>query len=73
MGPGAILFLLSALILFEVGVIPTYKLVKKGLLTAESLPFPEIDLVSFWLLGSSIVSLLLVLMLCRAGIRQLKD
>jgi len=77
MGPGAILFLLSALlyelILLGLGVIPTYRLVKKGLQTSEALPFPEMYLISLWLLGSSIISLLLVLTICKAGIRRLKN
>jgi len=77
MGPGAILFLLSALlyelILLGLGVIPTYRLVKKGLQTSETLPFPEMYLISLWLLGISIISVLLVLGLCRAGIRRLKE
>ena len=76
MGPGAILFLLSALlyelILLGLGVIPTYRLVKKGLQTSEALPFPEMYPLSLWLLGSSIISVLLVLTVCRAGIRRLK-
>jgi ABC-2 type transport system permease protein len=77
MGPGAILFLLSALlyelIVLGLGVIPSYRLVKKGLQTSEALPFSEMYLISLWLLGSSVISLLLVFVICRVGIRRLKN
>ncbi len=75
MGPGAILFLFSA-VLYEVlvlalGLSPTYRVVRASL---RGLPVPAVDQFALfsWAVGTIAVSVALTLLLCRAGIRRLR-
>jgi ABC-2 type transport system permease protein len=74
LGPGAIFFLFSA-ILYQIavlgtGLLPTYRLVRSSL--AGSPDISSLLLVFAWLGGAALSSLLLVLLLCKAGLKRLQ-
>ncbi|BHH82592.1 putative ABC transporter permease subunit [Desulforhopalus sp. 52FAK] len=75
MGPGAILFLLSAmlyqLLFLGAGLLPTYRLLKKGIITPASVPLPEIFSIIIWLTTGTTVSAIIVVIICKKGIRRL--
>lgn len=75
MGPGAIIFLFTG-VLYELtviglGLVPTYRLVRASLRNQSEI---TTELLSVWLwLGSiSVFSVLLALLICRAGIKKLR-
>jgi len=76
MGPGAIIFLFSAvcyeLLVLLTGLLPTYHLVRRAI---RHLPTRETDIIflGIWAGGTLLLSLLLVLIITRAGIRRLRQ
>lgn len=76
MGPGAILYLFSALfyelLVLTTGVIPSYRLIKKTLQVTETFPFPQFSLIVLWLAAVCLVSIFLVWFLLRLGEQRLK-
>lgn len=76
MGPGAIIFLFSAvfyeLLVLLTGLLPTYHLVRRSI---KDLPPRSLDiaLLGSWGVGTILLSLLIVLLLARAGINRLRN
>lgn len=75
MGPGAIIFLFTSvlyqLVAIGLGVIPTYRLIRIYL-REDALGVTELMHVCLWLGGTTLLSFLLSLLICRAGINNLK-
>lgn len=75
MGPGAILFLFIAvfyeILILGLGLKPTYRIVRSAL---RQLPFVPLDLMylGVWGGASLLLSTVIVLVVCRAGIRKLR-
>lgn len=76
MGPGAILFLFCAvfyeLLVIGLGLLPTYSLVRSAIRGASFAP-SDLIFLGFWAGGMSLLSLVLVLYVCRTGIRKLQN
>ena len=76
MGPGAIIFLFSAvfyeLLVLLAGLLPTYHLVRRAI---RNMPTRSLDIIllSLWGGGTILLSILIVLLLSRAGIRRLSN
>ncbi len=76
MGPGAILYLFCAvfyeLLVIGLGLRPTYQVVRRAI---RGIPIPLIDLtyLGLWAGGVAVLSIVLVLYVCRAGIRKLQN
>lgn len=75
MGPGAILFLFSAmlyeLLVLGLGLAPTYRVVRRTLRSGAA-ENADLLYLGLWGGGSVILSLLLAVFVCRAGIRRLQ-
>lgn len=76
MGPGAILFLFCAvfyeLLVIGLGLLPTYSLVRSAIRGASFAP-SDLIYLGLWAGGMSLLSLVLVLYVCRTGIRKLQN
>ncbi len=76
MGPGAILFLFSAvfyeLLAIGLGLFPTYRLLRRGL-KSGNFGYMELANVLIWLGGTALMSLLVSLFICQVGIRKLQQ
>jgi len=76
MGPGAILFLFSALlyqlIFLGAGLVPTYRLLKKGIIAPDSLPLAEYFSIIIWQTAGALVSVIIAVAICKKGIDRLK-
>lgn len=74
MGPGAILFLFSAvfyeLLVLALGTLPTYHLVK-GVIKGHGYDFTDLSYLGAWAGGAVLFSILIVILVCRSGIRRL--
>jgi len=76
MGPGAILFLFCALfyelVVIALGFFPTYRIVRGSI---KSWEVSSIDLVMLtaWLAGITLSSILLALLVCREGVKKLRE
>jgi ABC-2 type transport system permease protein len=75
MGPGAILFLFSAvfyeLTILAIGMRPTYRVVR-GALRTGSIAAPDLALLLLWAAGALLVSVLLAAIALRSGLRKLR-
>lgn len=76
LGPGPILFLLVAvcyeLLVIGLGLIPAYRLVKASIKGYQA-PIQDWAIFYGWLFGVALLSLLATLLVCRAGIRKLRN
>ncbi len=76
MGPGAILFLFCAvfyeLLVIGLGLRPTYQVVRSAI---KGVPCAPIDLayLGLWMVGVLLLSIILTLYVCRAGIGKLQN
>jgi ABC-2 type transport system permease protein len=75
MGPGAILFLFSAvfyeLAILALGMRPTYRVVR-GALRNETIATPDLVLFLLWAAGAVLVSLLIAAVALRSGLKKLR-
>ena len=75
MGPGAIIFLFCAvfyeLIVIALGLIPTYRIVR-GTIKEWAVSYVDLMILVGWLGGISLISLLVVLFICKKGIEKLR-
>ncbi|MGB3212270.1 MAG: hypothetical protein WBB19_16325 [Desulforhopalus sp.] len=75
MGPGAILFLFCAvlyeLLVIALGIIPTYRIVRSSVRGQAYTPV-DLAYLSAWSAGTILLSVLIILLVCRAGIHKLK-
>ena len=76
MGPGAILFLFCAvfyeLLVIGLGLLPTYSLVRSAIKGASFAP-SDLIYLGLWAGGMVLLSLVVVLYVCRTGIRNLQS
>ena len=76
MGPGAILFLFCAmgyeLIVLALGIFPTYRLVKNYVKGYES-TFFEIFSLATWAVGTLLISIFIVILSCKNGLRKRQE
>jgi ABC-2 type transport system permease protein len=76
MGPGAILYLFCAvfyeLLVIALGLRPTYEIVRRNIRGVAVTPL-DLTYLGLWAGGVSVLSIVLVLFVCRAGIRKLEN
>jgi ABC-2 type transport system permease protein len=76
MGPGAILYLFCAvfyeLLVIGLGLRPTYQVVRHAI-RGMAIPLIDLTYLGLWAGGVTVLSIIFVLFVCRAGIRKLQN